>query len=144
MAELAQEAVTKEGLLIFEAIKRVKESFFTKDVLMERLLGHVMKDDDLKVDLFRFVDVLPTLETNEQILSHIEEYLIKPGRKLPFFINAGLKAASLSLTKNIAAQTIKNSVIDFSQKFIAGSTILDAKDSLEIYIIKAFPLPSIF
>ena len=33
-----------------------------------------MKDKSLKLQLFRFVDVLPVLKTGDQIVAHIKEY----------------------------------------------------------------------
>ena len=42
-----------------------------------------MSDPGLKVRLFRFVDVLPTLATPEQIVAHIREYFLDEGNNVP-------------------------------------------------------------
>ena len=57
-----------------------------------RILDWAMGDPDFKTDLFRFVDVLPSLSSTKQIASHVREYLLKEGRELPALISAALKA----------------------------------------------------
>ena len=41
----------------------------------DRLLDWSMRDEQLKVQLFRFVDVLPMLKTPEAVMEHLHEYL---------------------------------------------------------------------
>jgi RHH-type proline utilization regulon transcriptional repressor/proline dehydrogenase/delta 1-pyrroline-5-carboxylate dehydrogenase len=42
-----------------------------------------MKDQDFKVQLFRFVDAFPVLTTPEMVHEHLMDYLTQPGVKLP-------------------------------------------------------------
>ena len=69
-----------------------------------------MRDPEFKTDLFRFVDVLPTLQTTAQIGQHVREYLLKDGRELPGVLSTALKAFSHPLTAGLAARTIKKNV----------------------------------
>lgn len=127
MDESLQKSIVDEGLQIFTALKQEKESFFDKNYWFGRMMEWVMKDPSFKVDLFRFVDVLPTLSTNNQVAKHIKEYLLKKDRDIPLVMNTALKAASLSITKGLAASAIRKNVTDMAQRFIAGETIGDAK-----------------
>jgi RHH-type proline utilization regulon transcriptional repressor/proline dehydrogenase/delta 1-pyrroline-5-carboxylate dehydrogenase len=44
--------------------------------LLDRLLMYQgMRDERVKAELFRFVDVLPTLRTDSAIARHLKEYL---------------------------------------------------------------------
>jgi RHH-type proline utilization regulon transcriptional repressor/proline dehydrogenase/delta 1-pyrroline-5-carboxylate dehydrogenase len=85
-----------------------------------RMLEWVMKDPSFKVDLFRFVDVLPTLHTTDQIIQHIREYLLKDGREFPGMMSAMLKVAAHGLTAGLAARAIKKNVADMAERFIIG------------------------
>ena len=52
-----------------------------------------MGDERLKGELFRFIDVLPSLSDSAEIARHAHEYLTQPGVDLPspmrFAVNAG-------------------------------------------------------
>ena len=47
-----------------------------------------MRDEGLKVQLFRFVDVLPMLRTNETVVGHLNEYLNEVRSHLPAAVRA--------------------------------------------------------
>ncbi len=130
MDESFQKSIVDEGQQIFNALKNEKESFFEKDYWFGRLMEWVMKDPSFKVDLFRFVDVLPMLSTNDQISQHIREYLIKKGRDIPAVMNTALKAASFSFARGLAASAIRKNVTDMAQRFIAGRNLNEAKSIL--------------
>lgn len=130
MDESFQQSVVDEGLQIFGALKEEKEGFFDKNYWFGRIMEWVMKDPSFKVDLFRFVDVLPMLATNNQVAKHIKEYLLKKDRDIPLVMNTALKAASFSLARGIAANAIRKNVTDMAQRFIAGRDIKDAKSVL--------------
>lgn len=126
-----QQAIVDEGLAIFKAAKNQKNNLFDKEYWISRLLEWVMKDPSFKIDLFRFVDVLPVLTNSDQIAKHIKEYLLKKDRNIPLLMNTALKAASFSFAKGLAASTIRKNVTDMAQRFIAGENIKDAQASLQ-------------
>ena len=45
----------------------------------DKLMDWSMKDEEFKVQLFRFVDAFPMLRTPEQVHSHLVDYLSQPG-----------------------------------------------------------------
>ena len=47
------------------------------------MMDWAMADERLKVELFRFVDVFPTLRTAEEIDRHLREYFEQPGLQTP-------------------------------------------------------------
>ena len=53
---------------------------FDKGYWQGKILEWAMQDATFKVDMFRFVDVLPTLVETEQVSRHVREYLLKSGR----------------------------------------------------------------
>ena len=100
---------------------------FNKDYWIGRVLEWAMEDDSFKVDLFRLVDVLPTLQTTDQLREHIQEYLLKPGRELPKGLHAALKLSSSGWTGGLAAKGIRKGVTEMAQRFIVGE---DAEPAL--------------
>jgi RHH-type transcriptional regulator, proline utilization regulon repressor / proline dehydrogenase / delta 1-pyrroline-5-carboxylate dehydrogenase len=95
-----------------------------------RILDWVMRDPDFKVDLFRFVDVLPVLQTTSQVAQHVRAYLLKDGRELPGVLSTTLKAASHSLTAGLAARAIKKNVAEMAARFIVGQDAAHALAAL--------------
>src|SRR5687768_16831518 len=49
----------------------------------DKILAWSMRDEALKVQLFRFVDVLPMLHSAEQVTEHLHEYLEDVRDRLP-------------------------------------------------------------
>ena len=102
------EARTLEiGTDIFTKMKGQTPSIFNKAWWNGRMMEWCMKDDAFKVEMFRFVDVLPTLRTPEAIARHLKEYFCRPEQDFPAALQWGLKAVSpTSRIAKMAANTI--------------------------------------
>ena len=133
-----EQAIIHEGHAIFAESKLEKESLFDKQLWLGKMMDWVMGDPSFKVDLFHFVDVLPMLKTTDQVAKHIKEYLQKGNREVPLLMNTALYAASFSLAQGIAAAAIKKNVSDMAQRFIAGTDIKMASDTLQKLAAKGF------
>lgn len=121
-----EQTIQNEGQELFKAIQKSSDSLFDKQYWLGRMMEWVMKDPSFKVDLFRFVDVLPALVTKDQVAKHIQEYLLKKDRELPQIVGSALKAASLSFARGLAASAIRKNVTEIAQRFIAGHDIKSA------------------
>ncbi len=93
----------------------------------DQFMAWTMNDPALKTQLFRFIDVLPTLRTGREIRRHLDEYLAEVPGPLPFWI-----AGPLAMIPRIglgdqflgwAAQTAAGSM---ARRFIAGNTPQEA------------------
>ena len=69
-----QTEVEGRGHRIFELIDRHPQPLFTKAGLYQRVMELSMRDEDFKVQMFRFVDVLPSLHRSRDIVQHLDEY----------------------------------------------------------------------
>lgn len=125
-----EQSIISEGRQLFNAIKNEQESLFDKQYWLGRMMEWVMRDPEFKVDLFRFVDVLPVLHTKDQVAKHIQEYLVQKDRELPKLMGTALKAASFSFARGLAAATIRKNVTEMAQRFIIGQDIKSAAKSL--------------
>ena len=123
--------ILKRGEELWHRMQGEIPGLFNKDYWQGQILEWAMKDASFKVDMFRFVDVLPTLQSTAQVAEHIREYLLKEGRPLPALLNAALKAASGKFTAGLGAKAIKKNVTEMAERFIVGNDIDDALAHLD-------------
>jgi RHH-type proline utilization regulon transcriptional repressor/proline dehydrogenase/delta 1-pyrroline-5-carboxylate dehydrogenase len=91
----------------------------------DKMMDWTMKDENFKVQLFRFVDTFPVLTTPEMVHDHLMDYLTQPGVKLPAGMDVGLKMGGMA--KGLTTKTIAGQIEGMGQKFIAGT---DAESAL--------------
>ncbi|HKB59023.1 MAG TPA: L-glutamate gamma-semialdehyde dehydrogenase [Gallionellaceae bacterium] len=94
------------------------------------LMNLAMADTDLKVRLFRFVDVLPALATSEQLIAHIREYFLAEEAHLPPLLKRLLGGLQSGTAASVAAAMLKGNIVSFSRGFIAGQSPRDALPTL--------------
>ncbi len=94
-------------------------SIFSKKGAYARLMEWAMKDPAFKTQLFRFVDVLPALDSSGEIVRHLQEYLGDQAVALNPALKTGLAAASLAPA--LVATPVKAQVLDMARQFVAGS-----------------------
>jgi RHH-type proline utilization regulon transcriptional repressor/proline dehydrogenase/delta 1-pyrroline-5-carboxylate dehydrogenase len=89
-----------------------------------------MQDSRFKTQLFRFIDVLPSVTDNEQVVALAREYLGDGGTAL-FGGQWGLKALSAtSLGARLSGKAIRSQVEHMARTFIAGATVEEAAPRL--------------
>jgi RHH-type proline utilization regulon transcriptional repressor/proline dehydrogenase/delta 1-pyrroline-5-carboxylate dehydrogenase len=121
-------SVQQLGRELWQRVQGEVPGIFNKGYWQGRILDWAMRDPSFKVDLFRFVDVLPSLQTTDQVTRHLKEYLIKEGRDLGWAMGAALKVASggLGFGAGMAANQIRKNVTDMAQRFIVGTNAAEA------------------
>lgn len=115
-----QKEVKAIGERIFDSTAGASPSVFNKEWWSGQLMEWSMKDEAFKVDMFRFVDVLPVLKTSEQVVAHLNEYFNRPGQNPPTVLKAALTAAKVA--GGLAAKTIRGQVNEMAERFIVGAT----------------------
>jgi RHH-type proline utilization regulon transcriptional repressor/proline dehydrogenase/delta 1-pyrroline-5-carboxylate dehydrogenase len=113
--------IMRLGEQLWARVRGQVPSVFDKGYWQGKILEWAMRDPSFKIDMFRFVDVLPTLVETEQVSQHVREYLLKPGRELPTLVGAALKMASGGITAGLAARAIRSNVTSLAERFIVGS-----------------------
>src|SRR5262245_25251794 len=90
----------------------------------DQLMRWSMQDEQLKVQLFRFVDVLPMLASADSVMGHLHEYLDKVRDKLPSALNVALGVARrMPFTRAAVARAARVGAMDFAKRFIAGANV---------------------
>jgi RHH-type proline utilization regulon transcriptional repressor/proline dehydrogenase/delta 1-pyrroline-5-carboxylate dehydrogenase len=95
-------------------------ALFSKKGAYARLMEWSMKDPVFKTQLFRFVDVLPSLASSGEIVRHLQEYLGDKAVELNPALKAGLAASSFAPA--LVATPVKAQIVDMAGQFVAGQT----------------------
>src|SRR5215813_1672155 len=122
------EALTHDyGREIFARLATERPLLFTPAWFDERLMEWTMGDEAVKVQLFRFVDVLPMLRSPATITRHLREYFAEAGNHVPRWIRTGLRLLpSAGLMGRLLAATSRKSASRLARRFIAGSNLPEA------------------
>ncbi|HET9962351.1 MAG TPA: proline dehydrogenase family protein, partial [Nitrospiraceae bacterium] len=89
-----------------------------------------MKDPSFKAQLFRFIDVLPALREDAQVVRLAEEYFGDMTHHL-FGVQWGFKAlAATTLGATLTGKTIRHQVEHMARTFIAGDSVAAALPAL--------------
>ena len=89
-------------------------------------LNLAMHDNLFKAQLFRFIDVLPSVTDDEQVVTLAREYLGE-GETALFGTHWGLKALSAtSVGARLSGKAIRSQVEHMARTFIAGATVEEA------------------
>ena len=67
------------GRELFSLIKDERPSLYDTEWWTGKVLEWAMRNEEFKVELFRFVDVLPNLPNEESLARHLEEYFGRGG-----------------------------------------------------------------
>jgi RHH-type proline utilization regulon transcriptional repressor/proline dehydrogenase/delta 1-pyrroline-5-carboxylate dehydrogenase len=119
--------VRKVGSDIYSSIRGEVPHVFDKKRWMGELMGWAMRDDEFKVQLLRFVDVLPSLKNDALIVRLLKEYFADEG-KSSMLMKWGIKGISeKGFLPKIAGSMIRTNVESLARQFIAGK---DPKDIL--------------
>lgn len=118
-----EQATKQIGLDLFERVQKDSGAFFRAERWTGQLLEWSMRHADTRLQLFRFVDVLPTLEDPEDVVRHLKEYF--EGKPDPFggLMKVGLGVAGIGrLGARAAAGTLRRGVQQMARSFIAGES----------------------
>ncbi|MAW42280.1 MAG: 1-pyrroline-5-carboxylate dehydrogenase [Phycisphaerae bacterium] len=120
--------VAKHGIRILDASQRHRGGLLSSGLWQDKLMQWTLKDEAFKVQLFRFVDVFPRLNTPESVHEHLMDYLTQPGVKLPPFLGTAVSAGGLA--KGVFRNAVTSQVEAMGKQFIAGVDAESAKKSL--------------
>jgi RHH-type proline utilization regulon transcriptional repressor/proline dehydrogenase/delta 1-pyrroline-5-carboxylate dehydrogenase len=116
-----ESAVRAKGEQLFALMdKQPPPALFSKKGAYARLMDWSMKDPVFKTQLFRFVDVLPSLNSSAEIVRHLQEYLGDKAVELNPALKAGLAASSFAPA--LVATPVKAQIVDMAGQFVAGET----------------------
>lgn len=103
--------------------KRRQPSIFERRWWDDRILSWAMSDESVKVQMFRFVDVLPMLKDHQSVSRHLQEYFEEVDDHLPGAVRMVVDHAGPNTVLGRAlSMNARSNAMRMAERFIAGST----------------------
>jgi RHH-type proline utilization regulon transcriptional repressor/proline dehydrogenase/delta 1-pyrroline-5-carboxylate dehydrogenase len=125
--------ITARGKEFFASISGEAPSIFNKGWWTGKVMDWAMKNENFKVQLFRFVDVLPYLNTGDSLNRHIQEYFAVDNQDIPAVMKWGAKGATGiggKLASKVMSKTIRANIEGMAKQFIIGENTKQALKTL--------------
>jgi RHH-type proline utilization regulon transcriptional repressor/proline dehydrogenase/delta 1-pyrroline-5-carboxylate dehydrogenase len=123
-----QTEIELRGERIFELVDQHPEPLFSKAGFYQRMMALSMRDEDFKVQLFRFVDVLASLHRGTEIVQHLDEYFADMRNGYAPLIRTGVRFARF--VPWFSGQVLRWNVSGMARQFIAGRNPKDVMKTL--------------
>jgi RHH-type proline utilization regulon transcriptional repressor/proline dehydrogenase/delta 1-pyrroline-5-carboxylate dehydrogenase len=114
------EAIGRE---LFARVASERQSVYSADRWTGALLAWSLAHEDAKLQLFRFIDVLPALDDDADLVRHLREYF--DGRDAPYaaLLRTALGVARIGwLGEKVVGVMLRETVRRLARRFVAGST----------------------
>jgi RHH-type proline utilization regulon transcriptional repressor/proline dehydrogenase/delta 1-pyrroline-5-carboxylate dehydrogenase len=82
----------------------------------------LMRDEAFRVQALRFVDVMPALGDDAELVRHFREYFGAHALPLPGVLQWGLKRTDRKLPSLLIATTVRQAIRTLGRRFVAGET----------------------
>ncbi|UCF16369.1 MAG: L-glutamate gamma-semialdehyde dehydrogenase [Phycisphaerales bacterium] len=134
-----EERILDRGKELFGILGDEAPSVFNKDWWTGRLMDWSMSHEDFKLQLFRFIDVLPCLTSDQMLADHIGEYF-SASENVPAVLRLGAKSAGIGgrLGKKLLGGTIRKNLESMARQFIIGDTIPETVKNIGKFRRKGF------
>jgi RHH-type proline utilization regulon transcriptional repressor/proline dehydrogenase/delta 1-pyrroline-5-carboxylate dehydrogenase len=120
------------GRELFARLERRAPVLFGPRWWDERLMEWTMGDEAVKLQLFRFIDVLPQLQAPVEISRHLREYFQEAAEALPGWARLGLRWLPRDgLAARVLARTARANAERLARRFIAGSNLEEALQAID-------------
>ena len=121
-------SIITRGREFFSSISGESPSVFNKGWWTGKVMDWAMKNEDFKVQMFRFVDVLPCLSTSESLSRHIEEYFAGEDSNIPDVLKWGATKTKFGggLVAKVLNKTIRSNIESMARQFIIGQEAREA------------------
>jgi RHH-type proline utilization regulon transcriptional repressor/proline dehydrogenase/delta 1-pyrroline-5-carboxylate dehydrogenase len=97
---------------------------------LDSFLVRLMRNEHFLVQALRFIDVLPSLEDDRELVRHLQEYFGKEALTLPRAAEWGIRHAPTGAASHLIAPTIRMAVQSLARRFIGGADITEASGTL--------------
>ena len=120
--------IIARGREFFSSISGESPSVFNKGWWTGKVMDWAMQNEDFKVQMFRFVDVLPYLNTSESLSRHIEEYFAGDDSNIPDVLKWGATKTKIGggLVAKVLNKTIRSNIESMARQFIIGQVSKEA------------------
>jgi len=125
-----QQKVDETARTIYSLVGDEVPSLFDTAKWKGKVMEWAMRDDSVKVPLFRFIDALPSVKDDSRVTALLNEYF-QNVENSPLVIKRGLRSlAGIGILPGVAGKIIKSRVASFGRQFIAGRDPADSETAL--------------
>ena len=127
-AEVLEAKIHSIGAELFAATKGTHPSIFDKGYWNGKILDYCMAHEAFKIEMFRFVDVLPMIKDADSVARHVKEYFGREGLDFPAAVKTAMAGATAfgGLGAKMASGTIEKNVIEMAKRFVVATNPTDA------------------
>ena len=119
------------GQSLWKHLRRSSPSVLDRRWWDERILAWAMTDEAVKVQMFRFIDVLPMLRTPEAVTRHLREYFEEVADHFPGAARLALEVSSPgSVLGRAVAMAARRNATQMARRFIAGQQVDEVLQTL--------------
>ncbi|MEZ6048252.1 MAG: L-glutamate gamma-semialdehyde dehydrogenase [Planctomycetaceae bacterium] len=130
--DVLEERTQHIGRELWSHLERSTPSIFERRWWDDRILSWAMSDESVKVQMFRFVDVLPMLRDHQSITRHLQEYFEEVRTHLPWAVRLVTDSASAnSFLSRALAYNARSNATNMAKRFIAGTNSQEVVESVE-------------
>lgn len=129
--ELNQQ-ILQRGRELLEMVQKREQAQAAEASWLDQLLDHFMADDAFRVQALRFVDVLPVLESNTELVRHLREYFPADEFPLPGAAKWGLKLGAGKIGAGLIAGAVHKSMGLMGTRFLGGTTAKEVLATVSI------------
>ncbi|MHC1791318.1 proline dehydrogenase family protein [Solidesulfovibrio sp.] len=129
MQSQLDEATRLRGKAFFASIRGESPSIFNKGFWTGKVMDWAMQNEGFKVQLFRFVDVLPYLTTSDNLSRHIEEYFSGgDAGEIPSVLKWGAEKSGMfgGVAAKLMGKAIRSNIEGMARQFIVGEKTKEA------------------
>lgn len=124
--------IISRGREFFAGIRGETPSLFNKGEWMGKVMDWSMRNENFKVQMFRFVDVFPTLTNGRLLADHIREYF-GGGQEMPAVVSWGADVAGMlgPLGSAVLNKALSSNIHEMARQFIIGESCKETVKNLE-------------
>jgi RHH-type proline utilization regulon transcriptional repressor/proline dehydrogenase/delta 1-pyrroline-5-carboxylate dehydrogenase len=122
-----QGRIRELGGELLEVARERKSHFWAREHWEEILLHKLMANPEFRVQALRFVDVLPALRDDQELLRHVREYFGEEELPIPGVARWGMENAPAG----VVASAVRVGVHGLASRFIGGSDVKEAFRSVD-------------
>lgn len=139
MSDSQEEKVINIAKELFDRSINEVPSFFNTNKWKGKIFNWAMLDKDFRIQLLRFIDVLPALKDDSEIIKVLNEYFSDDKIHLPAPLKWGLNRLSkTALIPSIAGKIVKSQVKALARQFIVGADPDDALKYIQSLLKNGF------
>jgi len=105
---------------------------------LNALLEKSLSDDSFRVRVLRFIDVLPVLKDDADLVQHLHEYFDPGELPLPGIVKWGVQHATSVVSAKLLAPAVRRGALIMAQRFLGGSTLRDVQESVDTLRAEGF------